>query len=237
LIARKLTTVAALAYLAITPAALALPSLSVVHSEATAQAEAPPGEHEFMDAQAIEDSALDLTPAQRHEIIRLYEISAGKGYAMAHHNLGVWYHYGIGTNVDYHKAFDHYLAAAQLGFAGAMNNLGDMYESGQGVHQSYGDAIRWYASAAEQGEPVAHYSLGSLYLTGKGVRQDYAEAAFWLQIALKRMPQGQNREATITSLNEALRQLSNEEAEFVSKRIEQWEPLVMAADIMSDRIK
>ena len=85
-------------------------------------------------------------------------------------------------------------AKGQAGDASAQFSLGYMYDQGHGVPQDYSLAAAWYRKAAEQGNPLAQNNLGILYYNGHGVPLDYAEAYFWLDIALSRIPDGDNHE-------------------------------------------
>lgn len=65
--------------------------------------------------------------------------------------LGFLYYYGIGTTVDYSKAFQHVLRGAENGNAQAQAMLGHFYTNGIGCEVNSTKAAEWNAKAKENG--------------------------------------------------------------------------------------
>jgi len=58
------------------------------------------------------------------------------GYTVARIKLGDYHYYGLGTNIDYEQAIQHYrVASEQHNSAQAMFNLAYMHEAGLGLKQ------------------------------------------------------------------------------------------------------
>lgn len=108
--------------------------------------------------------------------VRLWEIAANKGDAIAQNNLGTCYYYGLGVEQDYKKAVEWYRKAAEQGIEAALSNLGECYYNGNGVEQDYEKAVEWYTKAAEQEETEAKFQLANCYSNGIGTNQDYQKA-------------------------------------------------------------
>lgn len=113
-------------------------------------------------------------------------------------------------------------AKGQAGDASAQFSLGYMYDQGHGVPQDYSLAAVWYRKAAEQGNPLAQNNLGILYYNGHGVPQDYAEAYFWLDIAMSRVPDGDNQEDYYKFRDAAASHLSPIELSQAQERARKW---------------
>ncbi|XP_067942796.1 protein sel-1 homolog 1-like [Watersipora subatra] len=76
--------------------------------------------------------------------------AAGQGSTVARIKLGDYHYYGLGTDVDYEQAIQHYrVAGEQQSNAQAMYNLGYMHEAGLGLKQDLHLAKRFYDMAAE----------------------------------------------------------------------------------------
>lgn len=117
----------------------------------------------------------------------LFLQEAGKGNALAMHDLGRMCADGLGCGADPETAQEWYtkaLAAFQSAEKGAKERkrpylqyrIGKMYAAGLGTGQDYGAAARWLSQAAAAGHKYAQYSLGGLYRLGQGVAQDDTEA-------------------------------------------------------------
>ena len=80
-------------------------------------------------------------------------------------NVAHCYYTGLGTNVDYEKAYTFAMKGAELGDEAAMETLGQLYEHGKGVTQNQQTALEWYQKAADLGNEDAKKRLKELALT------------------------------------------------------------------------
>jgi TPR repeat protein len=120
------------------------------------------------------------------DAIKVFQMGAIHGNAIAMNNLGALYGSGSGVPQDYTKAREWYEKAAAKGDAIAMYNLGEFFENGRGVPQDYTKAREWYEKAAAKGDWGAMLNLGLLYQSGRGVPQvpqDYTKAREWWEKA------------------------------------------------------
>ncbi len=110
------------------------------------------------------EQARDLMEAgnfvQARDALQIY---AASGNAEAEELIGVMYGLGLGTAVDYERAFDWYLRASLKGHAGAQSGLGWYYEVGRGIPAP--DLVRaylWYALSSIGGDVDAPDSLNEI---------------------------------------------------------------------------
>ncbi|KAK4472806.1 hypothetical protein MN116_004023 [Schistosoma mekongi] len=94
------------------------------------------------------------TGIPKHEIYKRaftqWQRSATQGSTSSRVKLGDYYYYGLGTDVNYQKAIQHYRTASdQHHNAQAMFNLGYMHEQGLGLKRDLYLAKRFYDMAAE----------------------------------------------------------------------------------------
>jgi len=117
----------------------------------------------------------------------LFLQEAGKGNALAMHDLGRMCADGLGREADQSMAEEWYAKALEAFQAAEKKakerkrpylqyRIGKMYAAGLGAGQDYGAAARWLAQAAGAGHRYAQYTLAGLYLKGQGVEQDDAQA-------------------------------------------------------------
>jgi TPR repeat protein len=104
---------------------------------------------------------------------------AKMGEALAQHNLGTMYYYGLGVDRNAFKARKLIEIAANKGFAHSQNTLGNMFFK----DKLYTDALEWYKKAGEQRNASAQYNLGRMYYCGQGTEQYYEMALEWYQKA------------------------------------------------------
>jgi TPR repeat protein len=93
--------------------------------------------------------------------------------------LGVFYHFGIGINVDKQKAFDLYQKAANSENIFGILSLGYCYNNGIGTRVNKQKAFELYQKAANLGNYLAQYHLALMYENGKGVKRDIIQAINW----------------------------------------------------------
>ncbi len=80
---------------------------------------------------------------------------ASKGCPQAQCQVGYFYLYGIGCEIDYDKAFYFTKKAAYSGDKDGEYNLGYFYEHGIGTEKDKYTADYWYAKSAIQGQKEA----------------------------------------------------------------------------------
>ena len=104
------------------------------------------------------------------------EDEASKGSLTAQRTLGIIYERGLGVDVDYARAIDHYRIASDGNDAFAQYRLGAMYAAGTGVKRDDRQAADWYRRAADQGQMDALVALANALDRGQGVRKDRNES-------------------------------------------------------------
>jgi TPR repeat protein len=103
--------------------------------------------------------------------------------ALAQHDAAVMYYNGIGTSVDFRKAFVLFEKSAVQGDPAAQFSLARLYENGEGTERNERQAVKWMTMAAEQGYTDAQLSLGYYYMPGGIAEEDYDHALFWIDKA------------------------------------------------------
>ena len=83
--------------------------------------------------------------------------------AMSNYYLGYMYENGIGTNIDYIKAYRYYKKASDSGNSKALYELGEMFLKAEGVNRSLRDAEKYFLESYEKGNSIAIVSLAKLY--------------------------------------------------------------------------
>ena len=73
--------------------------------------------------------------------------------------IGYCYGEGVGTEIDYDKAFGYYYRCAKLSHPLGMANLAECYELGHGVGRDIKTALEWYKKAADAGVESAKEKL------------------------------------------------------------------------------
>lgn len=120
------------------------------------------------------------------EAVRLYELAALEGLAIAQFHLGRLHESGTDVAQDMELAIHLYTIAAGKGLAIAQYHLGTLYQEGKGVPQSRRRAVELYQQAAHQGYAVAQYYLGVCCEHGHhGVGQDIDLARGFYGLAAK----------------------------------------------------
>ena len=109
--------------------------------------------------------------AEKHNIgFQLVKKAANQDYALACSDLGDFYKYGLGCQIDYRKAKRWYKKAHDLGDAKGAYGVGYMFYKGLGdINQNYSRAVRWFEKTTH---PMAKHWLGVSYYFGYGVTQN-----------------------------------------------------------------
>ena len=97
--------------------------------------------------------------------------------------LAYMYHFGLGTEKDEKKAFEHYLEAADDGVEGLEMILADFWLNGRGGKSDTAQALSWWRKAALKGNTEAMALLGKAHAEALGTVQDYVEAHRWYNLA------------------------------------------------------
>ncbi|KAF9973106.1 hypothetical protein BGZ73_003661 [Actinomortierella ambigua] len=113
------------------------------------------------------------------EALHWIRLSAHQGYAIAQHQLGLFYQAGIGVSQDDIQAVEWFRQASQQHFGPSLTSLGRMVQMGRGGMAAPDpvQAMALFRQAAEMGFPGAQFHLATMYLTGEalGVREDGGE--------------------------------------------------------------
>lgn len=135
----------------------------------------------------------------------LMEREYKKGNVLAAYELGEYYKWGKGCEVNPEKSFYYYREALE-GFELIRDKLnseeihtketknkikddyisyriGKHYSRGLGTEVDEKKAFKYFTEAAEQGNIYAAYSLGNMYKNGRGVEKDTEEALFWYEFS------------------------------------------------------
>jgi hypothetical protein len=117
-------------------------------------------------------------PQNYSRALAFYLQAAKDGDPQAQYIAGGMYFKGLGTAVDYTKAFELLYKAANNGNSTVESQkvLAQSFILGHGVPPNLEEAMHWYTLAAEQGDPEALNEMGFIYFTGSGVEQDYDKA-------------------------------------------------------------
>jgi len=94
-------------------------------------------------------------------------------YPMAHHNLGIMFQQGLGTDVDQSAALYHFMLASENGYAPSCLQAGSMLYAGEGIDRAEPEkAFEYLSVALDAGIPEAKLILGIMYFCGEGVKED-----------------------------------------------------------------
>ena len=108
-----------------------------------------------------------------------YLQAAENGNIQAITQVGLMYYNGIGTTVDYEKAFFWFNTGFTVFHRNAplLYTLAEMYFYGRGVEQNYSEALHFYHMAYGNGRNInAAFRLAEMYEYGYGVEIDNQRA-------------------------------------------------------------
>jgi TPR repeat protein len=111
--------------------------------------------------------------------LKLYQLSAAQGNAIAHYNLGIMHEFGeAGLQPDDEQAVAHYRQAADKGDSDGQFNLSVMYDQGRGgLAKNKFKAAEYLKLSAAQGNPDAIVNLALMHQKGEGgLKESQAEA-------------------------------------------------------------
>jgi TPR repeat protein len=90
------------------------------------------------------------------------------GVSEAENGLGNSYRDGGGVDIDFKKAFNHYLRSAEFGCPEGQNNVGFCLKNGYGVKTNHEYAREWFRKAAEQNIAEAQLNYAEMLENGEG---------------------------------------------------------------------
>jgi hypothetical protein len=101
-------------------------------------------------------------------------------------NFGRCLEYGLGIEVNVHRAAQCYRMAAELGNGAGENNFGLCLERGIGVRSNLELAAEYYKRASDHGDADGANNFGFCLEHGRGVTQNIEEAALYYRLASNR---------------------------------------------------
>jgi len=107
--------------------------------------------------------------ASQKAFYKIYEnIFYNLGVSEAENGLGNSYRDGRGVDIDFKKAFNHYLRSAEFGCPEGQNNVGVFLYNGNGVKTNHEYAREWFRKAAEQNIAEAQLNYAEMLENGEG---------------------------------------------------------------------
>ncbi|MEF2920690.1 MAG: MobP3 family relaxase, partial [Acutalibacteraceae bacterium] len=110
--------------------------------------------------------------------------------AQSSYKIAMIYEKGLGTNVDYRLAFQHYMISADMGFADAYYKMGQLLETEkfhtkdinkEDAYSCYKSAFDLYIKAEkEMPNKTTELTIGTMYTKGQGVETNEDKAIEWL---------------------------------------------------------
>ncbi|RLZ10097.1 sel1 repeat family protein [Acinetobacter sp. 2JN-4] len=121
------------------------------------------------------------------QIFQLSKEAAEAGNADAQFRVGVLFHQGFGTDINYQKAMYWYKKAVEQGNPAGMNNIGVLYQRGLGVEQNGKISTEWYIKAANLGYANGIENMFQNYYRGlNGLPENEEEAMRWREMCYYR---------------------------------------------------
>jgi TPR repeat protein len=115
--------------------------------------------------------------SNHEKAFELYSLSASKGNAEAQNNLGYYFQYAEGGNIqDFDNAVYWYNLSAKQFNTSAMNNLGYCFKTGLGCEKNLQKAFSLFERASEAENASAQNNLGICYWKGEGCDVDITRA-------------------------------------------------------------
>ncbi|WP_339611586.1 SEL1-like repeat protein [uncultured Planktosalinus sp.] len=118
-----------------------------------------------------------------HEAFKQWRIAALHDHAEAAYGVGILYHNGKGSPLNYAESEYWYLKAAELGHPKAMFNAGIILLSGNNGPKDEAGAMEWFKKAGEAGENIAYIKLAQMHLNRPSGKKDIEAAVRYYQKA------------------------------------------------------
>ncbi len=112
--------------------------------------------------------------------LSLIEERASRNDLEGRYFLGLCLYYGIGKEIDYHKAYAHFHYAAERGHHLSQRYVGECHFREQGVEKDDTIGMCWLIQAAEGGDSFSQFQVGEHLLKGIGYDQNVETALYWL---------------------------------------------------------
>lgn len=104
---------------------------------------------------------------------------------------------GLGTSIDYNKAYEILNEGKNMNETACLNALGFMYLNGYGVEKDTNKAVE-YINKASKKSSEALYNLGMLYLNGSYVKRDWVKAYnYFSQSAIRQHLSGMEQQGNM----------------------------------------
>ena len=133
----------------------------------------------FMEIEPDSDFMFPYEPKYKGQVMKPVDMRSYVWY-----RIGKMHCYGLGTELDYEKAFEWFLKSAQEGNKFAQYSLANLYYYGNGVEKDLSQAFLWYRKSSEQGQPYAPYAVAQMYDKGEYVSQSEETAQRYYKVAL-----------------------------------------------------
>ncbi len=171
---------------------------------------------EKSEKQLIEDAKAHVS---KKEYDSAFKILNSLDSPESHYLLGLMYYNGIGTDVAYKKALQHF---EKCQTADSLSMQARMYLQGQGCTKNAAEAYKLWNKGADMGDPSCEYYLAMLYLKGIGVTKDMAKAVDYIKSSAKKKFEPAIR---------ALASLPKEYTEKTAAEIDELERLAKEGDV------
>ncbi|AUV58960.1 Sel1-like repeat-containing protein [Bandra megavirus] len=130
----------------------------------------------YVSTYMLAETYLKLSVPNHDEAIKLFTISANKGYIYSQYRLGILYYDGIHIPININEAIKWFLMAANQGCDMSQNKLGVIYFEGKHINGDINQAYKWFKLSAKQGNYFAQYGLGRIYYIVNFTKYNYQKA-------------------------------------------------------------
>ena len=135
---------------------------------------------------AFNTSAVEITKCMTSECVNYFQSfkkASNRGHKNAMYNLGKFFHYGFGTEVDKARALNFYKKAGMRGVLEAEYQAGLLLLTDKELY-NFDDGIKWLKRASRKGQPNAAFLLGQSFFA----KQKFDDADTWLTMVYESHP-------------------------------------------------